>query len=103
VIRVEVAVVGSADFVTGFLLAGVRKTFITTDADLEPTLKEVLKEEDIGILIMNSDDVEKLSAPLRIALDDSVEPTVISIGGAADERTHLREKIRRSVGVDLWK
>ena len=42
-IRVEVAVVGSADFVTGFLLAGVRKTFITTDADLEPTLKEVLK------------------------------------------------------------
>jgi len=37
---VEVAVVGSADFVTGFLLAGVRKTFITTDADLEPTLKK---------------------------------------------------------------
>jgi V/A-type H+-transporting ATPase subunit F len=103
VIRVEVAVVGNSDFVTGFLLAGVRKTFITTDASLEPTLKEVLKEEDIGILIMNSDDVEKLSTPLRIALDDSVEPTVISIGGAADTRTHLREKIKRSVGVDLWK
>jgi V/A-type H+-transporting ATPase subunit F len=103
VVCVEVAVVGNADFVIGFLLAGVRKTFMTTDADLEPTLKEVLKDEDIGILIMNSDDVEKLSTPLRIALDDSVEPTVISIGGAADERTHLREKIKRSVGVDLWK
>jgi V/A-type H+-transporting ATPase subunit F len=103
VVRVEVAVVGNADFVTGFLLAGVRKTFITTDASLESTLKEVLKEEDVGILIMNSDDVEKLSTPLRIALDDSVEPTVISIGGAVDERTHLREKIKRSVGVDLWK
>jgi V/A-type H+/Na+-transporting ATPase subunit F len=100
---VEVAVVGSQDFVTGFLLAGVRKTFITTDADLEPTLKEALKDEDIGILIMNSDDVEKLSMPLRITLDDSVEPTVISIGGEGEERTHLREKIKRSVGVDLWK
>jgi len=100
---VEVAVVGSAEFVTGFLLAGVRKTFIATDADLEPTLKHVLRDEEIGILIINSDDVEKLSTPLRIALDDSVEPTVISIGGAAEERTHLRDKIRRSVGVDLWK
>jgi V/A-type H+-transporting ATPase subunit F len=100
---VEVAVVGNADFVTGFLLAGVRKTFITTDADLEPTLKKVLKDEEIGILIINSDDVGKLSTPLRIALDDSVEPTVISIGGAGEERTHLREKIKQSVGVDLWK
>lgn len=99
----EVAVVGDADFVTGFLLAGVRKTFITTDADLEPTLKKILKDEEIGILIVNSDDVEKLSTPLRIALDDSVEPTVIAIGGAGEERTHLREKIKQSVGVDLWK
>ena len=99
----EIAVIGNADFVTGFLLAGVRKTFIAADADLEPTLKHVLRDEEIGILIINSDDVEKLSTPLRIALDDSVEPTVISIGGAAEERTHLRDKIRRSVGVDLWK
>jgi V/A-type H+-transporting ATPase subunit F len=100
---VEVAVVGSADFVTGFLLAGVRKTFVTSDADLEPTLKRVLNDKEVGILIINSDDVEKLSVPLRIALDESVEPTVISIGGAADERIHLRDKIKRSVGVDLWK
>ena len=99
----EIAVVGNADFVTGFLLAGVRKTFIADDADLEPTIKEILRDQDIGILIMNSDDVEKLSMPLQTALDDSIEPTVVSIGGMGEERTHLREKIKRSVGVDLWK
>jgi V/A-type H+-transporting ATPase subunit F len=99
----EIAVVGNADFVTGFLLAGVRKTFIATDADLEPTIKGILRDRDIGILIMNSDDVEKLSIPLQMALDDSIEPTVVSIGGMGEERTHLREKIKRSVGVDLWK
>ena len=99
----EIAVVGNADFVTGFLLAGVRKTFIAADADLEPTIKGILRDRDIGILIMNSDDVEKLSMPLQAALDDSIEPTVVSIGGMGQERTHLREKIKRSVGVDLWK
>jgi len=99
----EIAVVGNADFVTGFLLAGVRKTIIAADADLEPTIKGILRDRDIGILIMNSDDVEKLSMPLQAALDDSIEPTVVSIGGMGQERTHLREKIKRSVGVDLWK
>jgi len=99
----EIAVVGNADFVTGFLLAGVRKTIIAADADLEPTIKGILSDRDIGILIMNSDDVEKLSMPLQAALDDSIEPTVVSIGGMGQERTHLREKIKRSVGVDLWK
>jgi len=100
---VEVAVIGNPDFVTGFLLAGIRKTFITTDEDLESRIKEILRDRDIGILIMNSDDIEKLSMPLQATLDDSVEPTVISIGGTGEERTHLREKIKRSVGVDLWK
>jgi V/A-type H+-transporting ATPase subunit F len=103
VIWVDVAVIGNPDFVTGFLLAGIRKTFITTDADLESKVKEILRDRDIGILIMNSDDIGKLSIPLQAALDDSVEPTVISIGGTGEERTHLREKIKRSVGVDLWK
>ncbi len=94
---------GGTDFVTGFLLAGVRRTIITTDDDLEPKVREALNEEDIGVLIVDDRDVQRLSPHLRGALEDSIEPTVISVGGTSEESTSLREQIKRSVGVDLWK
>jgi len=43
-----------------------------------------------------------LSPHIRQILDDSVEPTVIAIGGKG-ESTNLRDKIKQAVGVDLWK
>ncbi len=94
---------GSTDFVTGFLLAGVRKTIITTEDDLEPKVREALNEPDIGILIVDDREMQRLSPQLRGALEDSIEPTVISVGGTSEESTSLREQIKRSVGVDLWK
>ncbi len=94
---------GSTDFVTGFLLAGVRKTIITTPDDLEIKVRETLNEPDVGILIMNDDDMRRLSPHTRNILEDSIEPTVITVGGTSEESTSLREKIKRSVGVDLWK
>lgn len=94
---------GSTDFVTGFLLAGVRKTIITTPDDLETKVRETLSESDVGILIMNDNDMQRLSPHTRSILEDSIEPTVITVGGTSEESTSLREKIKRSVGVDLWK
>ena len=94
---------GSTDFVTGFLLAGVRKTIITTGDDLEAKVREALSEPDVGILIVDDNDVRRLSPHLRGMLEDSIEPTVISVGGTSEESASLREQIKRSVGVDLWK
>ncbi len=94
---------GSTDFVTGFLLAGVRKTIIATPDDLETKVRETLSEPNVGILIMNEDDMQRLSPHTRSVLEDSIEPTVITVGGTSEESTSLREKIKRSVGVDLWK
>ncbi len=94
---------GSTDFVTGFLLAGVRKTIITTQDDLEAKVREALSEPDIGILIVDDNDMQRLSPYLRGVLEDSIEPTVITVGGTSEESTSLREQIKRSVGVDLWK
>ncbi len=94
---------GSTDFVTGFLLAGVRKTIITTEDDLEMKVREALSEPNVGILIVDDKDVRRLPSYLRGTLEDSIEPTVISVGGTSEESTSLREQIKRSVGVDLWK
>ena len=94
---------GSTDFVTGFLLAGVRKTIITTRDDLETKVREALNEPGIGILIIDDNDMQSLSPHLRGILEDSIEPTVITVGGTSEESASLREQIKRSVGVDLWK
>jgi V/A-type H+-transporting ATPase subunit F len=39
---------------------------------------------------------------LRTTLENSIRPTVVAIG-AEEGGISLREKIKRSVGVDLWK
>lgn len=98
----EIAVVGTSDFVIGFRLAGIRKTYDASPGELEAKIQSLLDDKTVGILIVHSDDLAKLSPHMQKTLDDSVEPTVIAIGGKG-ESTNLREKIKQAVGVDLWK
>ena len=98
----EIAVIGNSDFVLGFRLAGIRKTYETSQVELEARIETVLNDKTVGILVMHNDDLKKLSVHMQQTLDDSVEPTVIAIGGKG-ESTNLRDKIKQAVGVDLWK
>lgn len=98
----EIAVVGNSDFSIGFRLAGIKKTFDATSSDIESKIQGVLDDRNVAILIVHNDDLKMLSPNLRHKLDDSVEPTVIAIGGKG-ESTNLRDKIKQAVGVDLWK
>jgi V/A-type H+/Na+-transporting ATPase subunit F len=98
----EIAVVGNSDFAIGFRLAGIRKTYDVTSSDIESKIQSVLKDKDVAILIVNDDELRMLSPHIQQILDDSVEPTVIAIGGKS-ESTNLRDKIKQAVGVDLWK
>jgi V/A-type H+-transporting ATPase subunit F len=98
----EIAVVGNSDFAIGFRLAGIRKTYDVTSSDIESKIQSVLNDKNVAILIIHNDDQRMLSLHLQQTLDDSVEPTVIAIGGKG-ESTNLRDKIKQAVGVDLWK
>ncbi len=98
----EIAVVGNSDFILGFRLAGIRKTFDVTSSDIESRIQDILNDKKVGILVIHNDDLKKLSLQMQKTLDDSVEPTIISIGGKG-ESTNLRDKIKQAVGVDLWK
>lgn len=98
----EIAVVGNSDFVIGFRLAGIRKTYEASQNELEAKIHSLLNDKNVGILIVHNDDMKKLSPHMQKILEDSVEPTVIAIGGAG-KSTSLREKIKTAVGVDLWK
>ncbi|MFP4654338.1 MAG: V-type ATP synthase subunit F [Methanohalobium sp.] len=98
----ELSVVGNGEFVTGFRLAGVRKVHEVRDENLESTVKQVIQDPEVGILVMHDDDFNKLPHNLRDKLNESVEPTVVTLGGTG-QSSNLREKIKQSVGVDLWK
>ena len=98
----EIAVVGKSEFTLGFRLAGVRKIWETNGDDLVPVIRNILKDKDVGVLVMHNDNLAGLPEKLRIMLDELVTPTTITIGGAG-ESSNLRDKIKQAVGVDLWK
>lgn len=99
----EIAVIGNSEFILGFRLAGIRKTYAATDDErLHEHITSVLQDPEVGILVLNSTDMERLPRRLLSTLENSVRPTVIAIGGTEGDMS-LREKIKRSVGVDLWK
>jgi V/A-type H+-transporting ATPase subunit F len=96
----EIAVVGSEEFVTGFRLAGIRKVYSVTQETLLDTLVKVLDEESVGILAVHTKDLESLPHQLRARMMASVDPVVIPVG---EEEGDMRDKVRKAMGIDLYK
>ena len=100
-----IGVVGAPDFTTGFRLAGVNVFENVRDDEketaLEDAVESMMEREDVGIVIMHADDLEYLSAGTQRAVSESVEPTVVTIGGGAGTGSGLREQIKRAIGIDL--
>lgn len=100
----EIAVIGSPEFTTGFRLAGVRIVENVPDEqkadELDDAVERVLDNEDVGIGIMHDDDLDYLSRNTRQAVETSVEPTFVVLGGGTGSGG-LREKIKRAIGIDL--
>jgi V/A-type H+/Na+-transporting ATPase subunit F len=99
----EIAVIGNSEFILGFRLAGIKKTYAAeNDEKLNEYINNVLHDGNIGILVLNSSDMDRVPRRLRTTLENSVKPTVIAIGGE-EGGLSMRDRIKRSVGVDLWK
>ena len=97
----EIAAVGRDDFVQGFKLVGVRKAISSTREDLEKKIGQVLDDADVGILVLDTADMKTLSNTMRRRLESAARPVVIGVGAAEDE--DLRTKVKRAIGVDLFK
>ncbi|GAB3325316.1 V-type ATP synthase subunit F [Haloplanus rallus] len=100
----EIAVIGSPDFTTGFRLAGVRKFENVPDEEKDDALDEAvmrtLDDDDVGIVVMHDDDMAHLSREAREAVEGSIEPVLVTLGGGAGSGG-LREQIKRAIGIDL--
>ena len=98
----EIAVVGTPEFTLGFQLAGVTHLYHPDgDEALADTMRNLLTQKDIGIVVVDSANLTLLSDRLRSRIADSITPTVLGIG--TEEDNTLRESIKSALGVDLWK
>ncbi len=99
----KVAVIGDPDFTLGFRLVGIRDVYeVSSDEEIVKAVEDVLKRDDVGVVVIKYDDLKKLPYTLRREIDARVTPTFVAVGGvgAVEE---IREKIRKAIGVDLWK
>jgi len=92
----EIAAVGRDDFVQGFKLVGVRRAITSSREEIEKKIAAVLDDPEVGILVMKG-----LSNSMRRRLETVARPVVIAVGAAEDE--DLRTKVKRAIGVDLFK
>lgn len=97
----EIAVVGSDDFVTGFQLAGVRTVFVVEE-DVDEKIMEAINSPEIGVIVMEEEELAKISFRTKKLLEKLVKPVLITLSSKGKE-TDLRQLIKRTVGVDLWK
>jgi len=98
----EIAFVGGSESVLGFNLAGIKKSYAAnTEEEMVSKIGEVMADSNVGILVLKQSDYNKLPKRLQEQLSDSIKPTMIAIG--TEHSTEMREKIKRAIGVDLWK
>ena len=96
----EIAVIGSDEFVLGFRLAGIRRVFVANPDNYQEKMLEAMPQPSIGILAVDAKDLDNLSFQVRHKVMDSIQPVVVPVGG---DQSDLREKVKRAIGVDLYK
>jgi V/A-type H+-transporting ATPase subunit F len=98
----DIAFVGASETVLGFNLAGVKKSYVANaEEELVSKIGEVMADSNVGILVLKQSDYNRLPKRLQEQLSESIKPTMIAIG--TEQSTEMREKIKRAIGVDLWK
>ncbi len=98
----EIAFVGGSESDLGLNMAGVKKSHAAnTEDEMVSKIGEVMADSNVGILVLKQSDYNKLPKRLQEQLSESIKPTIITIG--TEQSTEMREKIKRAIGVDLWK
>lgn len=94
-----IAVVGNKEFILGFKLVGIRDIFI--EDKIEERVNKLITEKKASVIIVKDTDYEKLSPEIKKKFSENMESVVVPVGKLSEE--NIREKIKRAVGIDLYK
>ena len=97
-------VIGDEETLLGFSLVGVEGTEVKTAEDVKTTLNEIIKNKNIGIILI----IEKFAEMSRDFIEEFIYtqsfPLIIEIpdrGGPLADRKSVDGIIRDSVGVKI--
>ncbi len=101
----KTVVIGDDSVTLGFRLAGISEFYNVEGEDAAKKLSELLKREDVGIIIASSSVRKSMDWRLQNAVESSSKPIVVFVPGkkGSDEGSEmsLQELIRRSIGINL--
>jgi len=102
----KISVVADFDTVTGFRLAGVREAYVVeTPEEAFERIKELIKKEDIGIVITTERIMEKIRQEVSELLEGKNFPLLVEVpdkGGKIEKKVDpINELIKRAVGVEI--
>ncbi|MBU0536191.1 MAG: V-type ATP synthase subunit F [Nanoarchaeota archaeon] len=100
----EIAVIGRPEFTLGFRLSGITKVIdVENTDDSEKKIAEIMKDQNIGIMVTDDATITCLSERTREAVETSVKPVAVVVSTESTAQDTLRKMIIKSIGVDLWK
>jgi len=97
----QVAVLGTQEFVLGFQLAGVGTVFNLPKEHPDSTIREIMSNDSIGLVILQEESLKQLSELMQEQVVDSINPVFMLIA-EEDTNEEMRKLIKKSIGVDLW-
>lgn len=99
--RKAIAVFGTKEFNLGFMLAGIKKSFYASE-EPDNEFRQLAADPGISMVIIE-DEVSKKLSPIRMrAVETSINPVFVALSKSMSDEG-LKQMIKRSIGVDLWK
>lgn len=95
----SIAVIGQNQFVSGFMLAGIKDVIITNENVMQ-AVKEIKTKKDINIVILDEQLLSGLDKHDRADIESSVTPVFVPLSTSSSQE-NLRYLIRKSIGVDI--
>ena len=101
-------VITTSDLAPGYELAGVETIAVENLEEAEASLREILKEEEDNLLVIDQDLLRNLAPRLQRQLEASYHPVVMAIPGGSsiagsgeERRRYIAELIRRAIGFHI--
>jgi V/A-type H+/Na+-transporting ATPase subunit F len=99
----ELAVIGDNEFLMGFELIGIKKTFEgETKEKLREHFVSALNDRNVGVVVTNDKSLDRLEQTFRKTVENSISPVVVVLSTKAGAQDNLRDLIKKSIGIDLW-
>ena len=97
----QIAAIGTSEFVSGFQLAGVRKT-VEIKKDAMSQIRDLMQDEEMSIVVIDEKTLNSLESHERVFVEDCIRPVFVPLSMEAAQE-NLKRLIKKSIGVDLWK